>query len=168
MPPNGPRPTARKRAADAYRLRCTGRTFQEIADALGYGSPASAFTAVKKHIERMPAEDQEQARAFSAGNYRQVMSELYGIATRAKAANKLTTAVQAMEAIANVQAKHDHLIGIEAPTTTKVEVSVSAGAVLERAEADLLALAAQRPVPAQQFAISAPVPAIVDAEVIEP
>lgn len=168
MPPQGPRPTARKRAADAYRLRCTGRTFQEIADALKYGSAASAHAAVKKHIERMPAEDQEQARAFSAGNYRQVMAELYGIATRAKASNKLTTAVQAMEAIANVQAKHDQLTGVQAPVTTKVEVSVSAGAVLERAEADLLALAAlhQPAIPSMPPPVA--IPSVIDAEVIEP
>ncbi|NOR03674.1 hypothetical protein HGK72_26850 [Mycolicibacterium fortuitum] len=165
MPPQGPRPTARKRAADAYRLRCTGRTWQEIADALGYGSPASAYGAVAKHIERMPAEEIEMARAMSAGSYRQVIAQLYDVARKAKTTNKLTTAVQALQAIADVQDKHDKLTGLHIAVPTKVEVNVtSAVAVLERAEADLLAIAAENP-PA---IVAKSAPAVIDAEVVEP
>ncbi|KAB7761779.1 hypothetical protein [Mycolicibacterium mucogenicum] len=170
MPPQGPRPTARKRAADAYRLRCTGRTWQEIADALKYGSPASAHAAVVKHISRMPAEDVEMARAMSAGNYRQVIGELYAVATRAKASNKLTTAVQALEAVANVQDKHDRLTGLHLIQPTKIDVNVtSAVAVIDNAEEQLRAILAAR---APQIAIPAPAPTpatpVIDAEVIEP
>ncbi|WP_157859009.1 MULTISPECIES: hypothetical protein [Mycobacteroides] len=35
----------------------------------------------------MPAEDQELARAYSAGNYRQVIAQLYEVVARARTAN---------------------------------------------------------------------------------
>lgn len=142
-------------------MRCTGRTLQAIADELKYGSPSSAFKAIAKHIERLPAEDQEKARALSAGSYEQVMARLFAVGVKAEAANRLTTAVQAYEAAANVRAKHDALKGIQAPVTTKVDVQVtSAVAVINDAEERLRAILAAR---APQIAI----PAIVDAEVIE-
>lgn len=160
MPPIGDRKTARQRAAEAYRLRCMNRTWDEIATALKYGSPASAFKAVAGHIKRMPAEEAEMARAFSAGNYRQVIAELYSVAAKAKSANRLTTAVQALEAAANVQDKHDRLTGLHVVVPTKVDVNVtSAVAIVDRAEAELLALAAK------QQPANLP---YIDAQVVEP
>lgn len=145
-----------------------GRTWDEIAKATGFKTHGSAFNAVKGHIKRMPAEDQELARAFSAGTYRQVIARLAAVGVRAEAANKLTTAVQAYEAAANVQAKHDLLTGVQAPVTTKVDVNVtSAVAVIDNAEEQLRAILAAR---APQIAIpapAAPTAAVIDAEVIE-
>lgn len=160
MPTSGPRSAPRKKAADAYRLRCTGRTFDEIATALGYGSPASAHKAVIGHIKRMPAEDQDMARAFSAGNYQQIIAELYSVAARAKTAGKLTTAVQALEAAANTQAKKDQLEGLHIAVPTKVDVNVqhSAVAVIDQAKEQLLALVAKQPQPAAL--------PVIDAEVV--
>lgn len=124
MAPIGPRPAARQRAADAYRLRCTGRTFDQIATEIGYGSPAAAYNAIRKHIERMPAEDQALSRAFSAGNYRQVIAALYDLADRCKTLGRTTGEVQALEAIANVQDRHDKLQGLHIAVPTEVNVNV--------------------------------------------
>lgn len=154
MPPIGPRKDARTRAAEAYRLRCMNRTWDEIATALGYGSPASAFKAANGHIKRMPAEDQDIARAYSAGNYKQVIAQLYEVAAKAKTVGKLTTAVQALDAISNVQDKHDRLQGLPIAVPTKVDISVTSRvAVLDRAEEQLMAIAQRRP-------------NVIDAEVI--
>ena len=138
------------------------RTWDEIAGALGYGSPASAFKAVAAHIKRMPPEETEMARAFSAGNYRQVIAELYSVAAKAKTAGRLTTAVQALEAAANVQDKHDRLTGLHVVVPTKVDVNVqhSAVAVIDRAKEELLALVAK-----QQPAAPAALP-VIEAEVL--
>lgn len=164
MAPQGHRADARKRASQAYNLRCMGRGWQEIADATGYKSAGAAFTAVKGHIERMPAEDQEISRAYSAGSYRLVIAQLHEIVAKAKAMNKPHTAVQALQAISEVQDKHDRLIGLTVAPSTKVEVTVtSAVAVLDRAEEQLLAIAGQQP----QAAIAASLP-VLDAEVVEP
>lgn len=160
MPPTGTHADAQKRAHDAYRLRCTGRTWDDIAKAKGYKSPAGAFKAVKRYVERMPPEDQAIARAMSAGNYRLVMSQLYDVAASAKAQNRTTSAVQALQAIADVQDKHDRLVGLHIVQPTKVELTVtSAVSVLERAEEELLAIAGQH---AATYALP-----VIDAEVIE-
>lgn len=154
MPPVGPRKDARTRAAEAYRLRCMNRTWDEIATALGYGSPSSAFKASNGHIKRMPAEDQDLARAYSAGTYKQVIAQLYEVAARAKKLDKLTNAVQALEAIANTQDKHDRLEGLQIAVPTKVDIQVTSRvAVLDRAEEQLMAIAQRRP-------------NVIDAEVI--
>lgn len=167
MPPDRPRKASRQRAAEAFRLRCRGRTLQEVADELGYGSPAAVHNAVQKHISRLPAEDRDMARAYSAGNYKQVIAELHEIGARAKAQNRLTTAVQAQEAIANVQAKHDHLIGIEAPAVTKVDVQVtSAVEAIASAREQLLAIAKARQ-PVVAIPPGGPVTEVIDAEVVE-
>lgn len=160
MPPDRPRADSRRRAAQAYQLRCMGRTWDEIAQTTGFKSHGAAFTAVKKHIERMPAEDQAVARAYSAGNYRLVIAQLYEVVARARTANKPHTAVQALQAIADVQDKHDKLVGLHIVQPTKIDVTVtSAMSVIERAEQELLAIASQQP------AYALPV---IDAEVVEP
>ena len=160
MPTSGPRSAPRKRAANAYRLRCTGRTFDEIATELGYGSPASAHKAVIGHIRRMPTEDQEMARALSAGTYQQVIAELFAVAKKATESGRLPPAVQALEAAANTRHKNDHLQGLHVAVATKVDVNVqhTAVAVIDRAKEDLLALIAK-----QQSAAALPV---IEAEVI--
>lgn len=163
MPPVGPRNEARKRAADAYKLRCAGRTWDEIARATGFKNHSSAVHAVKSHIARMPAEDQELARAFSAGTYRLVVAQLFEVASRAREVGKPHTAVQALQAAADAQAKHDQLVGLNVPVTQKVELSVTAAAILDRAEAELLAIAqAQQPAVAVGFDAG-----VIDAEVVE-
>lgn len=160
MAPEGPRKDARNRAAHAYKLRCMQRTWDEIARAAGYRTTAAAAKAVRRHIARMPAEDQQTARALSAGNYRMVIAQLYEIAAAAKSAGRTTSAVQALQTIADVQDKHDKLVGLHVVVPTKIDVTVSsAAAVLERAEAELLEIAQQAPPPG----VGLPV---LDAEVI--
>lgn len=154
MAPIGPRPAARQRAADAYRLRCTGRTFDQIATQIGYGSPAAAYNAIRKHIERMPAEDQALSRAFSAGNYRQVIAALYDLAERCKTLGRTTGEVQALEAIANVQDRHDKLQGLHIAVPTEINVNVQSVAevlttarskMLETVDAEIVELPAAAP-----------------------
>lgn len=55
-----------ERQAAAARLRAEGKTFQEVADALGYSGPNSAKNAVDAAIARVAAEPAEDARAFEA------------------------------------------------------------------------------------------------------
>lgn len=163
MPPIGPRPQARQRAAEAYRLRCMGRTLAEIADAKGYGSPSAANNAIKKHIQRMPPEEQASARAYSAGGYKLVVGQLWEILANAKRAGEHNSAIAAARAIAEVQDKHDRLLGIAAPPVTEVNVTVhqSAAAVIDRAEEELLALTRQaRP------AIAPAGPEVIEAEIV--
>lgn len=160
MAPNGPRKTARERANNAYNLRCIGRTWPEIARAENYGSPGAACTAVRRHIDRLPKEDQDLARALSAGTYQLIKAKLFELASSSQRKGHERSAQEAMVAAAAVQEKHDRLVGIQAPTKVDVTVTGTAVAVLERAEAELLAIAQS-----QQRGSDLPV---LDAEVVEP
>lgn len=156
MPPIGPRNEARKRATHAYELRCMGRTWDSIATELNYGSHRSAFNAVRKHIERMPAEDQDIARAFSAGTYKLVAARLFDVADMAERQGKPHTAVMALDAAAQATAKHDALQGLNRPVTSKVEHTVhhNATELIESAREQMRALTQQQP------AINPPQPSI--------
>ncbi len=146
MPPIGPRADARKRAERAYELRCQGRTWDSIATELQYGSHRSAFNAVRKHIERLPTEDQDLARAFSAGTYKLVVARLFEVAEMAQRQGKPHTAVMALDSAAQATAKHDALQGLNVAVPTKVDIQVTSRvAVLDRAEEQLMAIAQRRP-----------------------
>ncbi|GAS98825.1 uncharacterized protein RMCC_5790 [Mycolicibacterium canariasense] len=162
----GPRAHSQQRAANAYKLRCTGRTYDDIANTIGYGSPASAFKAVQKHIARMPAEEQDMARAMSAGTYLNVVARCFAVAEIAERQGKPHTAVMALDAAAGAQAKHDALRGLNVPVTQKVDVNVqhSAAGVVEAAREQMRQVLA-----AKQSALPAPQPnpmPIIDAEIV--
>lgn len=135
----GPRRASRARAREAYRLRCQHRTWDDIAAACGYGSAAAACKAVTRHIDRMPREETAMARALSAGTYRMVINELHQIAESAQAQNKHTPALQALQAIADVQERHDKLIGIQPveANSTEVVVNITAAEALGQLRSQL-------------------------------
>lgn len=168
MTATGPRHLARRRAHEAYRLRCQHQPWDRIAEKTGFKSAASAYKAVKRYIERMPAEDRAMARALAAGNYQIVMGELYTLAAMAKAEGNVPAATKAISEVAVVQERHVKLTGLQEPVAQKLDVTVhqTAAAVIDRAEAQLLELMATRP------AVQAPTlepqpPAVIDAEVVE-
>lgn len=53
-----------KRDAEAAALRAKGRTYQQVADELGYASKGKAFEAVRRAFAEIPTEDAEDARAL--------------------------------------------------------------------------------------------------------
>lgn len=133
-----------------------GRTWSDIAQVSGFASAGAASTAVVGHIERMPAEDQATARAFSAGNYRLVIAKLYEVVARAHTAGKPHTAVQALQVIAEVQDRHDRLTGLHVMVPTQVHVSV-------QSMTEVLADTRSR----LQAAIDAAPPDVLDVETVE-
>lgn len=62
MPPVMDRKSSRARAEQAWRLRVRGRTWQEIADEVGFKSRHSAFKAVRTFLEKNPPDDIETMR----------------------------------------------------------------------------------------------------------
>jgi len=148
MAPKGPRSDARARAEEALRLKCRGRTWQEIADELGFQSRSSAAKTVKRLMLREPPEDVITARAYTVGAYRQSISSLFRQLEKAEAANDTEAVIAINRAIAYVADKNAQLTGQKIPVTQEVdhnvtlEVNTSASAVLDSAEKDLLAIAA--------------------------
>lgn len=59
--PSSPeRVNSTQRHAEALELRKRGKTFAEIADALGYESPVGAYNAVKSELERIVREPAQE------------------------------------------------------------------------------------------------------------
>lgn len=147
MTPIGKRKDSRARAAAAFQRRCMGQTWPTIAQALGYRDKASAYTAVRDHINRLPPEDRDHARAISTGTYDALKDQLWQTLAAAKAAGDRAGVTTAARTIADIQTRRDRLLGIEANPAAEVTVTVndSAAAVIDRARTELLAIAAARP-----------------------
>lgn len=165
MAPKGPRADARARADEAFRLRCRGHTWQEIADKLGFKSRSSATLAVKRLILRDPPEDAVTARTYTGHAYRQVTATLFESLEAAKTAGDHTAVATIGRAIGEIQEKHAKLTGLHIPVVQQKEVEVNvqinttAAAVIDQAEHDLLAIAAGTK--------DAGLLPVIDAEVVE-
>ncbi|OBK97739.1 hypothetical protein A5645_05540 [Mycobacterium asiaticum] len=163
MAPTMNRQDSRARAEEAFRLRAVGRTWAEVANALGYRGRQSAQDAVRRLMDRTPAETPGQARAKADETLRITQSVLFGrLAAAAKRGDDDAITGMAKEIRATV-AERSKLAGAYPAQRTEVEVTVSAdpAAVIADAERQLLALIAERQQPL-------PVAPILDAEVVEP
>jgi hypothetical protein len=166
MAPSGNRTATKARAERAWRLRCAGRTWQEIADATGFKSHQAAIVAVNRLLAKDPPEDVGTQRRYTAEGYRIVIAALFELLATAKDRHNVQEGVTASRALADVMDRRAKLLGLHVPVVQEVNLTLqqSASAVLDRAEAELLAIAAGQPAPA---AVQASLP-ILDAEVVEP
>lgn len=163
MPPIGPRNQAQNRARRALQLRTMCRTWQEIADAEGFKSPGAAHNAVDRLLKKQPPENLAAMRIYTTEGMRLIQSTLFEALSDAKRRHDTSAVVAVSRAIVEVMDKHARLVGmhIAVPQEVNVRVEQSAAAVVERAEAELLALAASSPSPGAGLPV-------LDAEVVEP
>jgi hypothetical protein len=154
--PTMTREDSHRRAERAYRLRCVGRTWQEIADAEGFRSRRAAQLAVQRYLAHELPERAEQARRSAADGLRIVRAVLFTSLVDAKQSGDHQAVVNTARALTDNIDRHAKLLGLHAPQQVDITVRQSAAAILSRAEADLLALAAGQP---SQLAV-------LDAEVV--
>lgn len=135
------------------------RTWQEIADTLGFKSAGAASNAVDRLVKRMPPEDLAKQRTYTAEGLRLVQATLFEALAEAKRRKQPAEVVACSRAIADVLDKHAKLVGLQVvvPQDVNVHLHQTAAQVINDAEAQLLALAASRP---------AGLP-VIDAEVVE-
>lgn len=157
------RQDSRARAEEAFRLRAAGRTWSEISRALGYRSRGAAQLAVRRLMDRTPAETPGHARATADETLRITQSVLFGRLAAATQRGDDDTLTKVAKEIRATVAERSKLAGAYAPQRTEVDVNVTTDptAIIARAEADLLALVAER----QQHQLTAT--PILEAEVIE-
>lgn len=148
---------SRLRAEQALKLRACGRSWAEIADALGFGSRSAAQTAVKRLVASTRP-DPEADRAESTESLRVLRSTLFGRMAAASQRGDDQTLVSISKELRNLVAEHSKLNGLYAPVRQEVDVRVSQTpeAILERAQTELLA--AMRDQPALET---------IDAEVVK-
>jgi len=154
---------SRRRAEEAFRLRSCGRTWAEISEELGYRSRDGARLAVARYVDRQPAQSANAVRRSATEGLRVVRAVLFERFADAKERSDNDDLVMLAREIRNNTAETAKLHGAYAPQRTEIDVTVhqSATAILDRAESDLLALAAERHT--HRFPSSGNV---IDAEVI--
>lgn len=102
--------------------------------------------------------------ALAAGTYSMVIAQLAQVAARAKQTDKLTNAVEALRAIADVQERHCKLTGVQAEVAPQINVTVAPVVALEQAEQAMIAHLERQPQLPQAPAVG---PDVIEAEVIE-
>lgn len=154
---------SRHRAEQAVRMSATGATWQEVADACGYRSRQAAQQAVSRLRDRTPPESVEQARAKHDAALQLLQRNDFTRYLLALQNGDDDTALRYSKELRGIVSERAKLAGVYAPERQQVEVKVTtdAVAIIDRMEAELLALVAQRP---QQLALQGNV---IDAEIEE-
>jgi hypothetical protein len=67
---------AAQRAERAWQLRIQGRTWRQVAEAAGYGTPEGAIGAVKRYCGELPRFDRQHLRDL----WRERLEELWSLA----------------------------------------------------------------------------------------
>ena len=165
MPPVMDRKASTQRCRQGWDLRCRGRTWQEIADQLGYKSKHNAYAAVTRWIKQNPPDDLHTLRRATGDTIRHLATRLADEAhhaleegQRAEAANLARAALDGLDRYAKLTGQH---IPIE------VNVNVTATQALADTRARLLEAIDNAGEPA---AIEAQAPLdvdIVEADLVE-
>ena len=161
MAPVMPHRDSRQRAEQAFRLRSLGYTWRAVADHLGYRSAGAAQTAVNRHLDRTPPESSEAARRSASERLQITSTILAERLFQARESGDDDRLVAVSKELRNTTAELAKLNGLNVPVAQQVDlhVSTSATAIIDRMEAELLALVAQRK---PQLAI----PGVIEGEVI--
>ncbi len=67
---------AREKHAEALQLRKEGKSYQAIADKLGYADPSGAMLAVKNALDRITLEDAEDVKKMELERLNQMLESL--------------------------------------------------------------------------------------------
>ena len=151
---------SRERAAEAFQLRASRYSWREVCDRLGYRSVGAAQSAVSRHVERVrrePTATSIEAHKFAIETRTRALSQRFAAALKANDDDTLITLNR--EIIRN-EAELAKLGGLYEPETVNVNVTQTPAAIIDRMEAELLALAAQR-APQHQLPGN-----VIDAEVL--
>ncbi|OBB21320.1 hypothetical protein A5761_03080 [Mycolicibacterium setense] len=144
-------------------MAATGATWAEIAKSLGYRSRQAAQQAVRRLGDRTPPETVEAARRKHDNALQLLQRSGFTRYLNALQKGDDDTALRYSKELRSTITERAKMGGAYAPVRTEVDVQVStdATAIIDRFEADLLALVAERP---PQTALLG---TIIDAEVEE-
>lgn len=123
--PTGNRSTTNARAEQAWNLRCTGRTWPEIARELHYGSANSARKAVTKWLQRNPNDDLETMRRASGAMLVNTTRKLDKALDAALEKGATRDAAELGKAIFDGIEKHAKLTGQHVVVPKQVDVKVT-------------------------------------------
>lgn len=101
---------ATKKQAQALELRMAGRTFQEIADTIGYQTPQGAIMAVKAALDKTIRPAADEWRALTLERLTKILQVFWPKMLKGdeKAADRVFKAIT----------DHRQLLGLDAPVKT--------------------------------------------------
>lgn len=166
------RRASRERAEQAVIMRARGATFQEIADALGYASRASAERAVSMELRRTSPTTPDDARKFLLASARDTTAKWAAEFEAAYGAKDVERMAEAHRAICRDRELSAKVSGAFAPVDVRVGISAEqfgqqAAQIIETLGADR-ALRALAEAPGVAAALPAATRAAVFAERVEP
>ncbi|TWS20201.1 hypothetical protein FK529_08785 [Tsukamurella asaccharolytica] len=169
--PHGSHASSRARAEKALRLRSMGRTWQEIADTLGFRSRSGAEQAVTRLIKARGPVNLEEDRATSTEMLRVLKSTLSTRFVAAVANGDDDMVLRYAKELRALDGQHSKLNGTAVPETHKHDVTLGRSpdeALAAARDAALAALEARRPL-SGGIAVAAPAiePEPLEAEVVE-
>ena len=110
---NVPQPDERLRAQQCLELRRDGRTWQEIADQLGYADRSGARKAVERLLDRTEFESVDEFRALEADRLDALHAAHWGKAMNGD--------IEATKLVLKVSAQRCRLLGLNRPEHLVVE-----------------------------------------------
>jgi hypothetical protein len=114
-----PQTTAAKlKAAKALELRMEGKTFEAIAEELGYAGKQGAYDAVKRSLDAVTREPAEELIKLDLER----LDALWGI----QYLNAQAGDVQAMSACMKIMERRAKLLGLDAPVKSDIKAEVTA------------------------------------------
>ncbi|WP_155977038.1 hypothetical protein [Nocardia sp. 348MFTsu5.1] len=151
---NKARAATAERVGRALEMRSGGATWSSVADQLGYRSANAAEASVRQYVGRA-AEGTDIGQLLMMEELKLQQRERYIMAAAEKVSERDVSGRDTVDKARDRIAKHRAFIHGLGKVNVGVDVNVSAspGAILDRAEADLLALAQHQP-------------QIIDAEVV--
>lgn len=142
MAPVMPRRDSRARAAQALQLRGRRKSWQEIADELGFRSRGGAQMAVNRLVKAVAADpgQGEFERAVSAASLQQQETGLFGLFESAVQQKNSESAAHLSRELRSLVTDRAKLTGIAAPSAVSVDVNLTVGQMIAQARRRLLAL----------------------------
>ncbi|MCF6386534.1 hypothetical protein L2K20_06085 [Mycobacterium sp. MBM] len=134
------RQSSRTRAESAFQLHAAGRTWQEIADTLGFKSRQAAQQAVKRLHARHPPASPESVRRSSTESLRILRAILFERVADAKRRGDDQTLIGLHRELTRNVSETAKLAGAYAPEEINLNVKQSATQIIAEAERQLLAV----------------------------
>lgn len=110
---------AKMKAAKALELRMEGKTFEAIAEELGYAGKQGAYDAVRRSLEAITREPAEALLKLDLER----LDAMWGI----HYLNAQAGDVQALAACMKIMERRAKLLGLDAPVKTDGKTEISAG-----------------------------------------
>lgn len=110
--------SATKRQARALELRARGKTFQAIADELGYNSPQAAHKAVTTGLRKTLKEPSDELRTLEAERLDRMLEGIWE-----KAINGGTWEI---DRVISIMDRRTRLLGLDKPSSDESDIAAKA------------------------------------------